>query len=257
MRSFIPPSSVAVLVALIVTAMVAFRIIGIEAHEKQDKDTASSAQSTVSEVPANPAGQATSYSVTRRDDVTSVREEFRKVLASESSSNAATSERTPPASDNHEGTGATSDVGSDSGSASREAKPSSNTATLSDTPPASVDTRTGVTSDVRVDSGAPRGDAHTAAGRAGQPRLWLPAAMLEPDKSIAITTELQVAEWERLQEDFVQAVNGRAPGSESEREAWIRAQQKNDELFRLKFGWDAFNAQQLKAYREGLAPSQP
>jgi hypothetical protein len=92
---------------------------------------------------------------------------------------------------------------------------------------------------------------------APQPRLWLPAAMLEPDKSIAITTELQVAEWERLQEDFVQAVNGRAPGSESEREAWIRAQQKNDELFRLKFGWDAFNAQQLKAYREGLAPSQP
>lgn len=90
-----------------------------------------------------------------------------------------------------------------------------------------------------------------------QPRLWLPAAMLEPDESIAITTELQVAEWEQLQEEFVQAVGGRAPSNAVEKEAWVRAQNKNDELFRAKFGWDAFQQQQLKAYREGLAPAPP
>ena len=90
-----------------------------------------------------------------------------------------------------------------------------------------------------------------------QPRLWLPAAMLEPDESIGITTELQVAEWEQLQEEFVQAVGGQAPGDESEKEAWVRAQQENDDLFRAKFGWDAFRSQQLKAYMEGLAPAPP
>lgn len=84
-----------------------------------------------------------------------------------------------------------------------------------------------------------------------------PLAMLEPDESIRITSELQVAEWEQLQEDFVRAVDGRAPSNETEREAWIRAQQENDELFRVKFGWDAFQQQQLKAHREGLAPAPP
>jgi len=90
-----------------------------------------------------------------------------------------------------------------------------------------------------------------------QPRLWLPAAMLEPDESIPITSELQVVEWEQLQEEFVQAVDGRAPANDTEKEAWIRAQQENDDLFRAKFGWDAFRQQQLKAYMEGLAPAPP
>ncbi|MFZ4483317.1 MAG: hypothetical protein ACOYOL_04970, partial [Chthoniobacterales bacterium] len=86
-------------------------------------------------------------------------------------------------------------------------------------------------------------------------RLWLPAAMLEPDKSIPISTELQVAEWERLQDLFVEAVGGRAPGDQASRENWVSAQQKSDDLFRQKFGWDAFRTQQMKAYREGLAPN--
>ena len=81
--------------------------------------------------------------------------------------------------------------------------------------------------------------------------------MLEPDESIGISNEQQVAEWEQLQEDFVRAVNGQTPADQNDREEWIRAQQENDDLFRAKFGWDAFNAQQLKAYREGLAPRQP
>lgn len=81
--------------------------------------------------------------------------------------------------------------------------------------------------------------------------------MLEPDESIPITNELQVAEWEQLQEEFVQAVDGRAPSNATEKEAWIRAQQENDDLFRAKFGWDAFRQQQLKAYVEGLAPAPP
>lgn len=101
-------------------------------------------------------------------------------------------------------------------------------------------------------TGSPNGPAFV-----DQPRLWLPAAMLEPDESIAITSELQVSEWEQLQEEFVQAVDGRAPSNETEREAWIRAQQENDDLFRAKFGWDAFRQQQLKAYMEGLAPAPP
>lgn len=226
MRSFIPFSSVVALVALIVAAIVAFRIIGVEALKGQNKDTATSRPSTVSEVPALPVGQATPRSVRVRDDVTSVREGFREVLFSTSSSNTEKSNDNLPTPD-HAGTGAASDVGSDSGSASRGAQPEQN-------------------------------DPATAATAfAGQPRLWLPAAMLEPDGSIGISSELQVAEWEQLQEDFVQAVNGRAPGSEDEREAWIHAQEENDDLFRQKFGWEAFQAQQLKAYREGLAPEAP
>jgi hypothetical protein len=206
--------------------MVAFRIIGIEAPKGPHKNASTSRPSTISEVPAAPASQTTPRSVRVRDDVSSVREGFRGVLFSESSSNTTTSNDTPSAAVEAR-TGATSDVVGGSGPANSAAQPEQNE------------------------------PAQTAAGLAGQPRLWLPAAMLEPDESIGISSELQVAEWEQLQEDFVQAVNGRAPGSEDEREAWIHAQEENDDLFRQKFGWEAFQAQQLKAYREGLAPEAP
>lgn len=77
--------------------------------------------------------------------------------------------------------------------------------------------------------------------------------MVEVNPETSITTDTQVAEWERLQEEFVAEVNNKLPADTASRRAWARAQRQNDELFRAKFGTEAFLRQQLDAYRNGIS----
>jgi hypothetical protein len=84
------------------------------------------------------------------------------------------------------------------------------------------------------------------------PSLQLPAAMTIENPAIEITTDLQVAEWERLQDEFIAEVGGTLPNDPASREIWIQAQRKSDERFRLKFGTEAFLRQQMDAYRKGF-----
>jgi hypothetical protein len=196
--------------------------------------------------------------VAQRQEVTKVREEYRAALAAESR---------PP--DGSPAVATAPDSGSTSGASTAQA------------PDAASSQAAGAVANALASGGAPirpvsglvpgippvTPPAQAAAGSlpaedgsalvpvTEETRLWLPAAMLEPDETISITTELQVAEWERLQDLFVEAVDGRNPGDQASREVWVRAQEDNDERFRQKFGWDAFQAQQMKAYREGLAPN--
>jgi hypothetical protein len=84
------------------------------------------------------------------------------------------------------------------------------------------------------------------------PPLQLPAAMTIENPAIEITTDLQVSEWERLQDEFIAEVGGTLPNDPASRKTWIQAQRRNDEKFRLKFGTEAFLRQQMDAYRGGF-----
>lgn len=84
------------------------------------------------------------------------------------------------------------------------------------------------------------------------PPLQLPAAMTIENPSIEITTDLQVSEWERLQDEFIADVGGVLPYDAASRKVWIKAQRKNDDKFRAKFGTEAFQRQQMDAYRKGF-----
>lgn len=86
------------------------------------------------------------------------------------------------------------------------------------------------------------------------PPLQLPAAMTVENPAVEITTDLQVGEWERLQDEFIAEVGGKLPTDPDSRKTWIKAQRGNDERFRLKFGTEAFLRQQMDAYRSGLQP---
>jgi len=84
------------------------------------------------------------------------------------------------------------------------------------------------------------------------PPLQLPAAMTIENPAVEITTDLQVGEWERLQDEFIAEVGGKMPTDPESRKIWIQAQRKNDDRFRLKFGTEAFLRQQMDAYRGGF-----
>jgi hypothetical protein len=84
------------------------------------------------------------------------------------------------------------------------------------------------------------------------PPLQLPASMTIESPDIEITTDTQVYEWERLQDEFIAEVGDSLPTDAASRKTWIRAQRKNDEKFRAKFGTEAFLRQQMDAYRKGF-----
>lgn len=84
------------------------------------------------------------------------------------------------------------------------------------------------------------------------PTLQLPASMTVDVAGIELETDIQVAEWERLQDEFIAEVGDSVPTDAASRKIWISAQRKNDEKFRLKFGTEAFLQQQMEAYRAGF-----
>ena len=94
--------------------------------------------------------------------------------------------------------------------------------------------------------------AGSAVDASAQARLQLPASLTVENHEVEITSDTQVAEWERLQDEFIAAVDGKAPSDSASRSEWIQAQRRNDELFRAKFGTEAFLRQQMDAYRAGI-----
>lgn len=80
--------------------------------------------------------------------------------------------------------------------------------------------------------------------------------MVPNNPDIPITTDQQVAEWERLQDDFVAEIGGADQNlsDPNSLEAWESAQQRSDERFRAKFGVQAFLVQNAEAGRRSVAP---
>lgn len=104
---------------------------------------------------------------------------------------------------------------------------------------------------------APDGGGY-AGGSAGNPgaadageSVVLPAALVPHNPEIPITTETQVTEWEKLQDDFIDDIGGTTQDLDdpASRERWVSAQEYNDWMFRAKFGTYAFLLQNAEAGR--------
>ena len=80
----------------------------------------------------------------------------------------------------------------------------------------------------------------------------LPAALAPDSPAIPITTDQQVAEWEKIQDNFVNAVGGTSPNlnDTSSLNNWMTAQELSDAIFRQKFGTTAFLIQNAEAGRQ-------
>ncbi len=79
----------------------------------------------------------------------------------------------------------------------------------------------------------------------------MPAALAEMDPGIFMATDLQVAEWEALQEEFINEVGNKLPSNAAEWQRWESARKANDEMFRIKFGEEIYRQQAQAAGREG------
>lgn len=91
--------------------------------------------------------------------------------------------------------------------------------------------------------------ALSSAPQATEAKPLLPASMADHDPAkVPIATDQQVVEWEGLQDDFVAEVGGTEPSDTAGNERWQSARLANDEVFRAKFGWQAFVQQSLQAY---------
>lgn len=83
------------------------------------------------------------------------------------------------------------------------------------------------------------------------PTIQMPAAIAEMNPEVFLTTDLQVAEWEALQEEFINEVGNKLPENAAEWQRWKLAQKASDEMFRIKFGEEIYRQQAQAAAREG------
>ena len=86
--------------------------------------------------------------------------------------------------------------------------------------------------------------------------VQMPAAMAEMDPGVFMTTGLQVAEWETLQEEFINKVANKLPTNAAEWELWESARQQSDEMFRIKFGEEIYQKQLQAAAQENQVAFQ-
>jgi hypothetical protein len=99
-------------------------------------------------------------------------------------------------------------------------------------------------------SAQPANEAKSAKQSVGA--VSYPLVMSPPDPAIPLT-EQQSADWQKLQQDFTDAVGGlnQNPNDPAYRTRWITAQDYSDEMFKLKFGETAFLLQSFAAARQG------
>jgi hypothetical protein len=89
------------------------------------------------------------------------------------------------------------------------------------------------------------------SGAAGLARTAaLPAVLVAPSEEIQFTDQ-QIVEWTGMQNDFIEAVGGanQDPADPAYRERWISAREESDDLFRAKFGMEAYVLQSIQASR--------
>jgi hypothetical protein len=77
-----------------------------------------------------------------------------------------------------------------------------------------------------------------------------PAVLMDPDPVIP-WSELQAAEWLKLEQDFVDRIGGtdQDPSDPAYRRRWQSAQEISDAMFRAKFGTEAFLRHNIEAGR--------
>lgn len=88
------------------------------------------------------------------------------------------------------------------------------------------------------------------------PPAPVPAAVAPIDPSIFNPNDQQVAEWESLQEDFVNKVGNKLPTNAEEWQRWEEARQESDRIFRSKFGEEIYQKQLQAAAQENQVAFQ-
>ena len=86
--------------------------------------------------------------------------------------------------------------------------------------------------------------------------LQMPVAIIAMDPRVFVYTDQQVAEWEALQEEFINEVGNKLPTSPCEWERWEAASQLSDEMFRIKFGEEIYQKQLQAAAQENQVAFQ-
>ena len=87
------------------------------------------------------------------------------------------------------------------------------------------------------------------------PAVNIPASLAQPTPAAKLTPEEQSLAQD-LGKQFLDEVGGTAPTDPAGENAWNKAQQKNDDLYKLYFGYQAYNAQSGSAYRDSIPPAQ-
>jgi hypothetical protein len=121
---------------------------------------------------------------------------------------------------------------------------------ISITPPANPALRVENPLPVTLNQATVAGPAKVATATAVPPLD--PAVLVSPDPATPMS-ELQVAEWQRLEQDFIEQIGGpnQNPRDPKYRERWQTAQEISDEMFRQKFGTEAFLRFNTEAGRRG------
>ena len=98
-------------------------------------------------------------------------------------------------------------------------------------------------------------DAADSSATEGNASVIRPAVLLEPDPAIAFTTDQRVSEWEKLQDEFIEAIGGpdQNPDDPAYRARWVEAQQLSDATFKARYGTAAFILQNILAGRQKRA----
>ncbi len=115
-----------------------------------------------------------------------------------------------------------------------------------------------VGSEEKQDGPAPlQGSVNGTPEDAGGKAPIMPAVMASTPPA-TLRDETHLAEWEKLRNDFVQAIGGpnQDPSNPDYRQRWIEAQSQADQRFRFLYGDYAYVALQLQAQREAQAQQQ-
>ena len=106
------------------------------------------------------------------------------------------------------------------------------------------------------EAASPTAIAETAP--AGPEKQILAPAVIAEALPATVKTEEQAATWDKLRNDFVQAIGGenQDPADPAYRKRWAQAQSEADQRFRFQFGDTAFVQHQLQAQREAMLRQQ-
>ena len=108
----------------------------------------------------------------------------------------------------------------------------------------------------------PVADATAAAAveatASGNERQVLMPAVMANALPATVRTEEQAAAWEKLRNDFVNAIGGenQDPASPQYRRRWVQAESESDQRFRLIYGDTVFVQHQMQAQREAALRAQ-
>lgn len=86
------------------------------------------------------------------------------------------------------------------------------------------------------------------------PAATIPASLAQPNPAAKLTPEEQSLAQD-LGKQFLDTVGNASPSDPAAADTWDKAQRQNDALYKLYFGYQAYNTQSASAYRDSIQSS--